>query len=225
MSVTAGFEEYLAEIYRLGGREAAVPLSLLAGQMRYSAASVNEMIRRMEERDLVRYAPYQGVLLTDEGICLALGMLRRHRLWERFLTDLLHLSWDVVHEQACKLEHAASDEVTERLAELLNYPDRCPHGRPVPPPDCRSVEHAQAVSLTSLPPGRSGQVAFIAREEPDLLRYVESLGLCLDVSVTVRQVAPFDGLLTLDVQGAGTQVIGPNIAALVFVNPDESNAN
>lgn len=215
--LTPNAEEYLEAIFRLGGERKPVHLSTLAEGLNLTAVSINEMVRRLEEQKLVVYTPYKGVQLSAEGACQALSVLRRHRLWERFLTDLLGLSWDMVHDEACRLEHAASDLVTERLALLLNQPDRCPHGKPVPAPGCQPVSTADAVPLSVLPLRQKGRVACIAREEPELLRYLESLGLRPDVQVVVEQVAPFDGPLTVRV-GEMNQIIGQNAASTVYVN-------
>ena len=215
--VTPSAEEYLEAIYRLGGHEAPVHLSELAERLDLSAASVNEMVRRLEEQSLVEYTPYRGVQLSQEGTCKALSVLRRHRLWERFLTDVLNLSWDVVHEEACRLEHAASEMVTEKLAEFLQQPECCPHGKPMPPPGCQPIPPQQAVPLASLQIGQKSQVAYVAREDPELLRHLETLGLFPDAQVVIEQAAPFDGPLTVRINGV-PQIIGYQVASTVFVD-------
>jgi DtxR family Mn-dependent transcriptional regulator len=219
--LTPNAEGYLEAICRLGGQETPVHLSALAETLNLSAASVNEMVRRLEEQHLVEYTPYRGVLLSREGLCKALAVLRRHRLWERFLTDLLGLSWDIVHEEACQLEHAASERVTERLAELMDYPDHCPHGNPMPPPGCQSIPDQQAAPLSTLQVEQGGKIAYIAREEPELLRHLEALGLRPNVLVTVEQIAPFEGPLTVNIDGT-PQIIGHNVASTVYVRVAES---
>ena len=215
--LTPSAEEYLEAIYRLGGQESPVHLSDLAQRLDLSAASVNEMVRRLEEQNLVHYMPYKGVKLSYEGTCRALAVLRRHRLWERFLTDMLGLPWDMVHQEACRLEHAASEAVTEKLADLLQQPERCPHGKPMPPPGCQPIPQQEAIPLSSLKVGQRSQVAHIAREDPELLRYLETLGLFPDVEIEVEQIAPFDGPLTLYINGA-SQVIGHTVASTIYVN-------
>jgi DtxR family Mn-dependent transcriptional regulator len=214
--LTPHAEEYLEAIYRLGGGDGPVRLSALAQHMALSAVSVNEMVRRLEEQSLVQYTPYVGTRLTEEGLCQALAVLRRHRLWERFLTDVLGLSWDTVHEEACRLEHAASELVTERLADLLHHPDRCPHGKPMPSPDCTIAAPKQALPLATLQAGQRGEIAYIDREDPELLRYLESLGLCPSAQITVEEVGPFEGPLQVHVEGA-PQVIGHRAASTVFI--------
>ena len=215
--LTSSVEEYLEAIYKLGGHDTPVQLSTLAEHLDYSAASVNEMVRRLDEQKLATYIPYHGVRLSEEGLCGALALIRRHRLWERFLTDALGLPWDVVHEEACRLEHAASEQVTERLASLLDNPAFCPHGKPMPQPGCQEIPPQEALSLSTLQAGQGGRVAYISREEPELLRYIEQLGLCPKAEVVVEQVAPFDGPLTVRVNGV-PQVIGHTIASTVFIH-------
>jgi len=218
--LTSHAEEYVEAIYRLGGQAEPVALSDLAERLSLSAASVNEMVRRLEEQSLVSYTPYRGVLLREEGLYQALAVIRRHRLWERFLTDLLGLPWDVVHEEACKLEHAASEEITERLAVLLDHPQRCPHGRPMPTLDYEPIPSSGVVSLVELPARQRGRVSYIEREDPELLRYLGELMIRPNAEIVVEQVAPFDGPLTVRVDDA-VQVIGRKVAETVFVQLED----
>jgi DtxR family transcriptional regulator, Mn-dependent transcriptional regulator len=214
--LTPHAQEYLEAIYKLGGHDVAVHLSALAEHLDLSAASVNEMVRRLEEQGLVRYTPYHGVRLQRAGLCEALAVIRRHRLWERFLTDILGLSWDVVHAEACRLEHAASDQVTEKLAELLDNPERCPHGMPMPLPGCEIAPAQEAISLAKLEAGQRGVVAYIGREDPALLRHLEQLHIRPSTEIVVEQVAPFDGPLTVRVSDS-TRIIGHNVASDVYI--------
>ena len=214
--LTPHAQEYLEAIYKLGGHDVPVHLSALAEHLDFSAASVNEMVRRLEEQGQVSYIPYHGVRLEHEGLCEALAVIRRHRLWERFLTDVLGLSWDVVHAEACRLEHAASDQVTEKLAELLDNPERCPHGMPMPPPGCQVAPSQEVISLTALQAGERGTVAYIGREDPELLRHLEQLHIRPNAEIVVEQVAPFDGPLTVRVSDS-TRIIGHNVASDVYI--------
>lgn len=220
MTTTPSAEEYLEAIYRLGGEEHLVPLPNLADHLGLSAPSVNEMVRRLTKLGLVQYTPYRGVRLTPAGICQALTLIRRHRLWERFLTDILGLPWEIVHEEACRLEHAASELVTERLAEILESPDRCPHGAPVPPPECHPPPHSDAIPLTEMAVGMSGTVAYITRESTELLCHLAKLGLRPDTKLRIVDVAPLDGPITVEIDGEN-QVVGHKIAQYVYINPNE----
>jgi DtxR family Mn-dependent transcriptional regulator len=216
MALTAHTEEYLEMIYRLGGQEAPVPLAALAERLDISVVSANEMVRRLQEQGLVHYTPYRGVRLEHDGLCEALAILRRHRLWERFLTDKLGFSWDAVHEEACRLEHAASENVTERLAEWLGDPEQCPHGHPVPQPGCVLEPQSDAVCLSELQAGQSGSVAYVTSEEPALLRHLEELEIQPHARVVVEQVAPLDGPLTVRVNDR-RRIVGHSVALTVYV--------
>jgi DtxR family transcriptional regulator, Mn-dependent transcriptional regulator len=126
-------EEYLGAIYRLREQpDMPLPLSQLQLYFGFSPISIHEMIQKLETQGMVEYLPYRGVLITSAGESIASGVVRRHRIWERFLTDILEMPWDQVHEVAGQLEHAAPEMVTERLAVLLGQPNVCPHGGAIP---------------------------------------------------------------------------------------------
>lgn len=126
-------EDYLGVIYRLReGADTPLPLARMQEYFNYSLISIHEMVQKLENQALVSYTPYRGVILTELGEKIATALVRRHRIWERFLNDLLKIPEDVVHTVAGQLEHAAPELVTERLAELLGQPDACPHGSEIP---------------------------------------------------------------------------------------------
>jgi DtxR family Mn-dependent transcriptional regulator len=126
-------EDYLGVIYRLRERaDTPLPLARMQEYLNYSLISIHEMVQKLETQALVIYTPYRGVILTESGEKIATALVRRHRIWERFLTDLLKIPEDMVHTVAGQLEHAAPELVTERLAELLGQPAACPHGSAIP---------------------------------------------------------------------------------------------
>ncbi|MBN1875367.1 MAG: metal-dependent transcriptional regulator [Anaerolineae bacterium] len=178
------FEEYLGAIYRL--REAGdvpLPLSQLVDYFNFSPVSVHEMVQKLADRMWVTYHPYRGVILTPEGEDIARALLRRHRLWERFLTDMLQLPWSEVHHIAERLEHAAPESVTERLAGLLGDPEHCPHGSPIPP--YREVA-VNRVCLDGLSPGTRGEIVRISPESQSVLQALSGLGIELGSRIEVR---------------------------------------
>lgn len=127
-------EMYVGAVYRLRENPATpLPLSQLRNYFDFSPISIHEMVQKLETEGLIHYTPYRGVILTPAGETMASAMIRRHRIWERFLTDQLGISTDQVHDIADQLEHAAPDMVTERLAEMMGAPDTCPHGGVIPP--------------------------------------------------------------------------------------------
>lgn len=167
-------EEYLGAVYRLrSDADTPLPLSQLTEYFGFSPVSVHEMVQKLEEGGWVQYHPYRGVTLTQTGTDAALALLRRHRLWERFLSDVLELPWDEAHTVAGNLEHAAPEAVTERLSTFLGEPSACPHGGPIPPQATSGLEQC----LGSLGVGVEARVTRIAPEAPDLLRRVGELSL------------------------------------------------
>jgi DtxR family Mn-dependent transcriptional regulator len=215
--VTESAEEYLEAICKLGEEGQPVAVSVLAECLGISSVSANEMVRKLVERELVLYEPYKGVSLTPAGQAQALAVIRRHRLWERFLTDVLGLSWDQVHEEACRLEHATSPLVEERLAQFLGQPETCPHGHPMPTADGEMTVEA-GCALAELTAGQKAVVLRVPEGDDALLRYLATLGLTPQTAVRVEAVAPFKGPLTVQV-GEVQRVLGRELALQVVVRP------
>ena len=211
---TDSMEEYLESICKLSGEQSPVALSALADHLGISSVSANEMIKKLVARGLVTYEPYKGVRLTAEGQTQALRVIRRHRLWERFLADVLGIPWDRVHEEACQLEHATSALVEEKLAQLLDEPETCPHGYPVAGADCCHGE--EGLLLSEMEPGQRAVVLRVAEHNADLLRYLAELELRPQAVIEVEEVAPFDGPLTVRI-GECCRVIGRQVASQVTV--------
>jgi DtxR family Mn-dependent transcriptional regulator len=211
---TDSMDHYLQTICKLGGEQNPVALPALAERLGVSTTSVNEMTKRLTARGLVTYEPYKGVTLTAEGQTQALRVIRRHRLWERFLTDVLSIPWDQVHEEACQLEHATSALVEKKLAQFLNEPETCPHGHPLAGTDCGCCE--ESLPLSGLEPDQRAVVLRVPDHDADLLRYIAELGLRPQTAIEVEDVAPFEGPLTVRV-GEKRQVVGRNVASHVFV--------
>ena len=130
--LTKEAEEYIEEIYRLQKGKGVARTSELAEKLDVALGSVTNTIESLERKGYVIHQPYRGVKLTEKGLKIALKILRKHRLAERFLTDMLKMNWIRVHEEACKLEHALTEEVTSKLEEVLGNPKVCPHGNPIP---------------------------------------------------------------------------------------------
>jgi DtxR family Mn-dependent transcriptional regulator len=214
--VSASVEHYLKAIYELAGEGQSTSLSALAEELAISPVSANEMVKKLVKRGLVIYEQYKGVTLTAEGRAQALAVTRRHRLWERFLTDVLGLGWDYVHEEACRLEHATSPLVEERLAQFLGWPETCPHGHPVPTLEGEVAREA-GVPLSKMKPGARSIVLSVP-EESELLQYLDSLGLVPQTEVEVEFIAPFDGPLTVRV-GDTQHIVGRKVASQVKVRP------
>jgi len=211
-------EEYLESVEALERLESPVRTSSLAQVLEVSPASVSEMLQRLSKKGLVEYAPYGGATLTEEGRQRVLELTRRHRLWEVFLNRYLGVGWEDVYQDACNLEHATSDLVTEKLAQFLDNPEICPHGNPIPKNN-RELPEVSGIPLAELEAGRVGRMVSVASESnAKFLHYLTSLGLTPGTKVKVLEKAPFDGTLTIKVNNA-TKAIGPQAASLVMVEP------
>jgi DtxR family transcriptional regulator, Mn-dependent transcriptional regulator len=170
-------EEYLEAIARRQKTEMPVSTSSLAADLGVSLPAVTDMIQRMKAKGLINHEPNRGVSLTAEGSRIGLTTIRRHRLWEKFLTDILGLGWDKVHDTACRLEHATSPEMEERLASLLSYTDTCPHGHPIPDKDGHINKDQNVKPLSEFAVGQSVYISAVAKEEDSLLKRLEQWGL------------------------------------------------
>jgi len=210
-------EDYLKAIYELQREQGKVATTVLAERLGVAAASVTGMLKKLADMDLVAYEPYQGVVLTDAGQKTALEVIRHHRLIERFLAETLGVPWDQVHEEAHRIEHVLSEDLEDRIDELLGHPATCPHGSPIPARDGTIAQPAR-VRLSELQPGQSATIAEVSDHDPALLRYVGHLGLYPDASVDVLDKAPFKGPLTLRV-GKAQQVLSQEVADQIFVHP------
>ena len=208
-------EMYLKSVCELEIGQSPVAISQLAQRLGVSSPSTIEMVKRLAEQKLVTHTPYKGVELTGRGRKRAHNILRRHRLWERFLTDKLGLAWESVHDYACRLEHATAPEVTEALAEFLGHPATCPHGNPIPDAEGNIVQKA-TIPLCELEVGQTACLINIAYEETILLDYLARRGLFPGTILTVEEIAPYQGPLMIGIQDR-TEALGREIASRIFV--------
>ncbi len=208
-------EMYLKSICELEITENPVAISHLAQRLGISSPSAIEMVKRLAEQDLATHTPYKGVELTAKGRKRAYQIIRRHRLWERLLTDKLGLPWEAVHDFACRLEHATAPEVTTALAEFLGHPATCPHGNPIPDAEGNLVK-LETVPLADLTIGQSARLVSIAYEETILLDYLAKRGFFPETILTVEDIAPFQGPLMIRLNDR-LEALGREIAARIFV--------
>jgi DtxR family Mn-dependent transcriptional regulator len=176
------------------------------------------MVKRLRARRLVRYGRVPGIVLTDEGRAVALEIVRHHRLLEAYLHQVLGYSWDEVDREAEILEHVISEDFEDRIDRLLGHPTHDPHGSPIPTKDGR-VEDVALPSLADLAAGQSGVVRRVWGRDPEMLRYLEQLGIGLDVRVALVERAPFGGPLKVRV-GTVEHVIGEGLARAIFIARD-----
>ena len=195
-ALTAPVEDYLKAIYAIGRGTGAAATNEIAQRLAIAPASVSGMVRRLADQGLLAYERYRGVRLTDAGKRAALRTLRRHRVIEAYLAEALNYPWDRVHAEAERLEHAASDELIDRMAATIGEPEFDPHGAPIPTRE-GAVDETVYKSLGDLEIGASGSVVRVADEDPEMLRYLAELSIVPGKRVTVKARAPYDGPITL----------------------------
>lgn len=229
-------EEYLESIYDLQARDGSAKTTAIAKCLHVAPASVTESLRNLAEKGLVAYEPYQGATLTPAGEAIAGKIKRRHRLLEVFLTNVLRISREKVHDEACKMEHTISEETECALCKMLLAPARCPHGSPISPCDktvssceaCRTEQEAQEppavrerkiLPVTELVPGQAATIAFI-RGDCRVVQRLSDLGLTLGTTVSVSHRAPLDGPVEVLVRRTKL-AIDHAIADNIFVDAPE----
>ncbi|HZL06880.1 MAG TPA: metal-dependent transcriptional regulator [Coriobacteriia bacterium] len=211
--MTETLEEYLETIYKLTERGEARP-ARIAETLGVSSPTVTAALKRLKAQGLIT-RPGGGVALTGSGRNLALNIIRRHRLAERLLVDVLGMAWEDVHEEACRLEHALSPKVQEALEAHLGSPGECPHGHPIPAAD-GTVAAAEGAPLCDLESGHEAAITRVDDEDEGLLKYLASLGMFPGTTVKVCDVAPFKGPLMVQV-GSARYALGRDIAGKIFV--------
>jgi len=214
---TPAVEDYLKAIYQLSVEGERVSNSAIAERLGIAAASVTEMLKRLSEAGLVEHVPYRGVTLTAAGAETAVRMVRRHRVLEAFLVEQLGYTWDQVHEEAERLEHAASDDLIDRMAQVLGEPSEDPHGHPIPARGAEFLEEPLP-TLAELDAGRRAVLRRVSDEDPALLRYLAKLNLRPGVEIELVDRAPFDGPLRVRI-GAVIEMLGLELAKRLHVEP------
>jgi DtxR family Mn-dependent transcriptional regulator len=208
-------QNFLKSIYALQQGEERVSTNAMAGLLNISAPSVTDMAQRLEEAGLVDYQKYRGVMLTAAGEEAALKILRRHRLIELYLVEELGYELHEVHAEAEQLEHAVSDRFIEAIAERLGHPDVDPHGDPIPTAE-GVIERRDLEPLSAWPLHTPAVISRLRATSDDMLQYMIERGLKLHTPLMVIHRDPFEGPLTVHLQGT-TQIIGHNVAACILV--------
>ena len=218
--ISQAVEDYLKSIYKLqhGGTEKErVTTSVIADRMQVAAASATNMIKKLAEMHLLVHTPYQGVELTDAGERIALETIRHHRLIELYLAQALGYPWDQIDAEADRLEHAISEEFEDRIDKALGYPTIGAHGEPIPTKQGQ-IEDREYARLSELETGQHAIIRRVSDRNPEMLRYMEEMGLQLGTQVEVRGKAPFSGPLQLKINTDKVKSLGLEVANNIFVD-------
>lgn len=219
---TDGMLDYLAAIYKLSQYGDKVTTTILAEVMHVSTAAASSMLKRLEESGFAERSTIDGIVLTEQGRLAALQLVRRHRLLEVFLIQMMGYTWDQVDAEAHRLEHAISNAFVERMDQLCGYPTHCPHGNPIPHKD-GSMPSEDLAPIPFLHPGQVGILRLVRATDARVLRYLSKLNLEPGRTIRLIDVAPFNGPITLEVlngqngAGATTQILGHELAAQLYV--------
>lgn len=226
LPLSRSIEDYLKAIYQIESGGTPAQTSAIAGALDVAPPSVSGMLKRLAESGLIEHEPYRGVMLTSGGRRAALKIVRRHRILESYLMSKLGYDWDTVHDEAERLEHAASDQLVERMAMALGNPRYDPHGSPIPTP-AGEVEQPDVVSLDRVPVGELAELRMVSDTEPDRLRFLASLGLKPGARFEVLARQPFRGPVTIRLAGTipREQVIGYELAASLWCSLGEKEVS
>ena len=204
-------EEYLEAIHRFSAMPRGATTSRLAEHLGVKPASVTGMLRKLAQLGLITYRRYHHISLTKEGERKAHDVIRRHRLAERLLTDVLNIPLEEAHEEACKLEHAVSPTLLPRLATALGSPESCPHGHPV---DAAARDHT--IALTDAPIGSTLPISRLEDESAEVVRYLAERNLVPGERVTLREMEPLGGAVAVEA-GGERHTLGYRLASSIRV--------
>ncbi|MBW4439497.1 MAG: metal-dependent transcriptional regulator [Pleurocapsa minor GSE-CHR-MK-17-07R] len=218
MSASAAMQEYLAEAYRIAYYQDGNPYistSALAEVMGVSAPAVTRMVQRLKDAGYLEHQPYKGILLTPKGEQEALRSIRRHRLVEVFLVNVMQFGWDEVHDAADTLGESASDDVVARMEQMAHFPRRCPHGEPIPGPDGR-MPRVRDYPLSEQATGATYAISRVNTHDAPKLQYLGQMGLKPGAVFDLVSRAPFNGPLELRINDQAI-LIGHELAGVLRV--------
>jgi DtxR family transcriptional regulator, Mn-dependent transcriptional regulator len=215
MEPSAAMREYLAEIYRLQEDEPTVSTTSLADRLDVSAPAVPRMLKRLQSAGYVKHVPYQGVALTDLGREEALRELRRHRILEVFLVEVMGFTWDEAHDHSHDLGQGLNDALTQRMAEMSGFPRRCPHGEPIPDEE-GNLPPIDDLCIMNLSVGHKGVISRVRSHDPEKLRYFASLNVVPGTEFEIVGRAPFNGPVRLRI-GREEIVLGAELTQALWV--------
>jgi DtxR family Mn-dependent transcriptional regulator len=212
--VTAVIEEYLESVYRLQQKSGVARTTDIVKLLKVAPGTVTNTVKKLEREGLVKHEPYKGVKLTEKGRKIALQVLRKHRLSECLLTDLLRVDWDKAHKVACRLEHALDKDLVKKLENALGHPRTCPHGNPIPT-ESGEILKEKSQPMTTLKEGEQGIIVRIADEDTDLC-YFNALGLVPGNFIEIVEKGPSGEPITVKV-GEATHALSHNMALNIQV--------
>lgn len=209
-------ENYIKAIFHLQRQEGTVTTNELANELKTKPASVTDMMKKLKVKKLLNYQPYQGFRLTNDGNKVALGIIRRHRLWEYFLAEKLKFSWDEVHEVAEDLEHVSNKKLIDKLDEFLGFPRTDPHGDPIPDANGR-IEISKKICLTEMALNTIAIVSSVSDQSSEILELLEHKKIAIGTRLEVKRKFDFDNSMEVKIGRQPAFTISNQLAENIFV--------
>jgi len=209
-------EDYLSIIYKHKDIRGEIKANIIAEKLQVSNAAVTDMIKKLSKDGFIDYKKYKWISLTPKGEEYARKMVRRHRIWEVFLNQIVGISWGKVHDEANRLEHSSSDELIDRMEEMLNFPKYDPHGDPIPSKDGKLPILRKLMPLSALMKGEIGLVIRVNDFDESFLFYISELGIKLKEKIKILEKRHFDDSLMILINGEKYNV-SKKLADNVFV--------
>ncbi len=220
MNYTTSEENYLKTIFHLQETEGTVTTNLLAEKLQTKPASVSDMMKKLDNKKLLHYKPYYGFSLSAEGKKIALGIIRRHRLWEYFLSEKLKFGWDEVHGLAEELEHVSSKKLIDRLDAYLDFPPFDPHGDPIPDSKGK-IRNIKKISLDQLPLQQPAEVCQVTNQSVEMLELLQHKNIGIGTRLEIKKHFEFDRSLELKIKTA-TTTVSEQLAKNIFVRYEQN---
>ena len=215
LNYTTSEENYLKAIFHLQGEDGTVTTNELADKLQTRPASVTDMMKKLHSKKLLHYKPYYGFSLSPEGKKIAVHVIRRHRLWEFFLSEKLKFEWNEVHELAEELEHVSSRQLVDRLDEFLGFPQFDPHGDPIPDSKGR-IRNINKIALIDLPLHRQAEVCQVTNQSDEMLELLNHKHISIGTRLEVKKHFEFDHSLEIKIKNT-TFTISEQLAKNIFV--------
>lgn len=216
LNYTTSEENYIKAIYHLQKVDGMVTTNELAAELESKPASITDMMKKLKAKKLLNYQPYQGFRLTADGTKVALGIIRRHRLWEFFLAEKLKFTWDEVHEVAEDLEHVSNKKLIDKLDEYLGFPRVDPHGDPIPDANGK-IEISKKICITELAVNTISTVASVSDHSSEILELLEHKKIAIGTKVEVKKKFEFDNSLEIKINRRPVITISEQLAKNIFV--------
>ena len=214
--ITLAEENYLKAILSISlNEDGKVSTNSISQEIGTSAASVSDMLKKLQDKKLIKYEKYKGVELSKSGKSKAINILRKHRLWETFLVNKLSFDWGEVHDVAEQLEHIRSEELMDRLDAFLGFPQFDPHGEPIPTKD-GNIPKSNTIPLNELKSGAKGKVMGVTLDETTFLDYLTKLNISIGTEIEVLETISFDKSLSIKIEQK-TQHISSDVAKHLLI--------